>query len=112
MVQALQQAQVQTLVLSNELTRDPGAGNTAVGPGTRSAHNMLVLAASPWVALEKSEALGAQILGQAPAASALIRAAVLTDADVELVPITAIPGRANAAALLRWNTGPAVPRER
>ncbi|MCC2659502.1 MAG: hypothetical protein K0R37_276, partial [Arthrobacter sp.] len=53
-----------------------------------------------------------QILGQAPAASALIRAAVLTDADVELVPITAIPGRANAAALLRWNTGPAVPRER
>ena len=111
-VHALQQAQVQTLVLSNELTRDPGAGNTAAGPGTRSAHNMLVLAASPWVALEKSEALGGQILGQAPAASALIRAAVLTDADVELVPITAIPGRANAAALLRWNTGPAVPRER
>lgn len=111
-VHALQQAQVQTLVLSNELTADPGAGRTATEPERRSARNMLVLAASPWVAIDKSEALGAEVLGQAPAAAAMLRAAVLTDADVELMPAAAIPGKASAAALLRWNTGPAVPRER
>lgn len=108
-VHALQQAQVQSLVLSDQLTADPGAGNTATDPESHPARTMLVLGASPWIATVPEEAVGAEVLGEAPAAAALIRAAVLTDAEVELVPAAAIPGGAPAAALLRWETGPAVP---
>jgi hypothetical protein len=108
-VQALQQAQVQTLVLSDQLTADPGAGNTATDPESRPARSMLVLGASPWIATAPEEALGADVLGEAPASAALIRAAVLTDAEVEFVPAAAIPGGAPAAALLRWEAGPPVP---
>lgn len=110
-VHALQQAQVQTLVLSTELTADPGAGNTAIDPDSHPAREMLVLGSSPWVATVEEETLGAQIVGKAAAAAALIRAAVLTDADVEILPKAAIPGGAVVAALLRWPVGPPVPGE-
>ncbi|WP_458112296.1 hypothetical protein M1D88_18960 [Arthrobacter sp. R1-13] len=110
-VHALQQAQVQTLVLSTELTSDPGGGNTATDPDSNPAREMLVLGSSPWVATVEEETLGAQILGKASAAAALIRAAVLTDADVEILPKAAIPGGAVVAALLRWPVGPPVPGE-
>lgn len=110
-VHALQQAQVQTLVLSTELTADPGTGNTATDADSHPAKEMLVLGSSPWIATVEEETRGAQILGKAAAAPALIRAAVLTDADVEILPKAAIPGGAIVAALLRWPVGPAVPGE-
>lgn len=111
-VHALQQAQVDTLVLSQALTADSGADNTATDPDSQHARELLVLDASPWIAVAEDEALTAGILGKTPAAAALIRAAVLTDAHLEFVPDSAIPGGSDAAALLRWTPGPDVPGER
>jgi hypothetical protein len=111
-VHALQQAQVDTLVL------DPAA------IGDKS---LLALAAEPWIATAPEDALGAPSLGRVPAADALVRAAVLSDAKVVLVdtdhgapdaplgeaggsPLaTAIGGNRHVAAVLRWRTGPATP---
>jgi len=111
-VHGLQQAQVDTLVLSQALTADPGAENTPTDPDSQPSRELLVLGASPWIAVAEDETLTAGILGKAPAAAALIRAAVLTDAHLEFVPDTAIPGGTDAAALLRWTPGPDMPGER
>ncbi|MBT2523283.1 Vms1/Ankzf1 family peptidyl-tRNA hydrolase [Arthrobacter sp. ISL-28] len=111
-VHALQQAQVDTLVLSQALTADPGAENTATDPDRQPSRELLVLDASPWIAVAEDEALTAGILGKAPAAAALIRAAVLTHAHLEFVPDTAIPSGSDAAVLLRWTPGPDMPGER
>lgn len=108
-VHALQQAQVETLLLSETLATDNTAGHTATesGPATTgAAASMVVLDASPWIALEEAEALGANVLGKAPVANALVRAAALTDAKVELLPSGALPKGTQAAALLRWSQGP------
>jgi hypothetical protein len=106
-VRALQQAQVETLVLSDQLAPDPGAGNTATDQGGRQTRELVVLDEAPWIAAAEDEVAGARVLGRAAAAAALLRAAVLTDATVELLPAAAIPGGAEAAGVLRWGAGQA-----
>lgn len=113
-VHALQQAQVDTLILD-----PPGLGDKT----------LIALAAEPWIATAPEEALGAPSLGRVPAADALVRAAVLSDSRVVLVetdrgaPGTHLDESGNAspaltatigenqhvAAVLRWRTGPATP---
>ena len=72
----------------------------------------------PWVAAAPEEALGVEVIGPVDAALALVRAALLTDArvlctDSRTAPdgedVVALPHEADAAALLRWRTGPPVP---
>lgn len=93
-VQALQQAQVQTLLLNDTVLLD---------------RSLLALDGAPWLSTAADEALDAAILGKAPAPAAILRAAAMTDAEVVLVPSGALPGGAEAAALLRWPAGPAAP---
>ncbi|WP_148040101.1 baeRF2 domain-containing protein [Cryobacterium tepidiphilum] len=112
-VHALQQAQVDTLIL------DPA------GLGDKT---LLALAAEPWIATAPEDALGAPSLGAVPAADALVRAAVLSDSTVVLVetdrgapgtPLddtggspalgATIGANHHVAAVLRWRTGPATP---
>ena len=93
-VHALQQAQVDTLILDD---------------AALSERTMLALAAEPWIATAKEEALGAEVLGEVPAPAALLRAAALTDARVLLVPGPVLPEGVHVAALLRWSSGPHVP---
>ncbi|MCZ2403794.1 hypothetical protein IV498_11500 [Paenarthrobacter sp. Z7-10] len=96
-VHALQQAQVEILLLDD----------TALTERT-----LLALDAEPWVATAPEEALDAAVLGEVPAATALLRAAMLTDAEIAVVPPGALPGGGALAALLRWPTGPRVPSAR
>jgi hypothetical protein len=93
-VHALQQAQVDVLIMDD---------------AALSGHELFVLDAEPWVALDEGESLDAKVLGRVPAPSALIRAAALTDAQVLMVPGAALPERVEVAALLRWSTGPEAP---
>ncbi|GAA4265300.1 Vms1/Ankzf1 family peptidyl-tRNA hydrolase [Frondihabitans peucedani] len=93
-VTALGAAQVDTLLI------DP----QALGDRT-----LLALGDVPWVATSPEEALGAAVLGEAPAAPALVRAAVLTDAAVVLASAGSMPGDSGVGALLRWPIGPATP---
>jgi hypothetical protein len=93
-VHALQQAQVDVLILDDQAL---------------SEHTLLALGAEPWIASSEDEALGAEILGKVPAPAAMVRAAALTDARVQLVPSAALPDRVQVAALLRWPTGPQRP---
>nr|WP_269087542.1 Vms1/Ankzf1 family peptidyl-tRNA hydrolase [Rathayibacter sp. VKM Ac-2630] len=102
-VQALSAAQVDTLVIDTQRL---------------SERELLALAAEPWVAAAPEEALGAEVIGPVGAALALVRAALLTDArvlctDSRTAPdgedVVALPHDADAAALLRWRTGPPVP---
>ena len=93
-VHALQQAQVDVLILDD----------TALLERT-----LLALDAEPWVATAEEESLAAGVLGKVPAPAALLRAAALTDARVLLVPGPVLPDGVDVAALLRWSTGPAVP---
>jgi hypothetical protein len=93
-VHALQQAQVDVLILNDRALAD---------------RHMLALGAEPWIATAEEESLGAEILGRIPAPSALLRAAALTDARILLVPGPALPDGVDIAALLRWPTGPEVP---
>lgn len=93
-VRALQQAQVELLVMNDQALAD---------------HELLALGAEPWIANAAEEALGADVLGRTSAPAALLRAAALTDAGVLLVPAGGLPGGADIAALLRWPTGPSVP---
>lgn len=93
-VQALQQAQVDTLILNDTALED---------------RHLLALGAEPWLATAEEQALGADVLGQVPASSALLRAAALTDANLLLVPDGVLPGGADLAALLRWPVGPEAP---
>ena len=93
-VHALQQAQVEVLMFDD---------------GSLTERTVLALNAEPWLATSEEESLGAEVLGKVPAAAALLRAAALTDARVELVPSAALPDGVEIAALLRWPTGPEVP---
>ncbi|WIE65312.1 hypothetical protein DEI99_001935 [Curtobacterium sp. MCLR17_036] len=93
-VEALQQAQGSTVALD------------AVAIGDRT---LLALAGAPWVATAPEQAAGTPVIGAVPAVCALVRAAVLTDAELVLVNAASLPGGAPAAALLRWPVGPAVP---
>ncbi|PPH99879.1 hypothetical protein C5C56_07660 [Rathayibacter sp. AY1D1] len=102
-VTALASAQVETLVLD---------------PGRLRERALLALATEPWVASAPEEALGAEVIDSVDAALALARAAVLTDARVlvtdsrtapEGVDVVTLPHDADAAAILRWRTGPPVP---
>ncbi|MCC3278444.1 hypothetical protein LJ754_04630 [Arthrobacter sp. zg-Y40] len=93
-VQALQQAQVDTLILNDSALAD---------------RHLLALGAEPWLATAEEQALGAEVLGQVPASSALLRAAALTDANLLLVPDGVLPGGSDLAALLRWPVGPEAP---
>jgi hypothetical protein len=94
-IRALQQAQAGTLIFHDAALAD---------------HEVLALTAEPWIATSGEEQAGAEVLAKLPAPAALVRAAVLTDARVKLVPENALPGGKNVAALLRWPTGPEVPR--
>ncbi|MGW9405102.1 baeRF2 domain-containing protein [Arthrobacter sp. NPDC055585] len=94
-VKALQQAQVDLLILNDNALAD---------------RHLLALGAEPWVASAPEQSLGAEVLGQVPAPAALVRAAALTDASLLLVPDGVLPHGVDAAALLRWPTGPAAPR--
>ncbi|WP_144709939.1 Vms1/Ankzf1 family peptidyl-tRNA hydrolase [Curtobacterium pusillum] len=93
-VAALQQAQGAVVALD------------AVAVGERT---LLALAGAPWVATAPEQAAGTPVIGAVPAVCALVRAAVLTDAELVLVNAASLPGGAAAAALLRWPVGPAVP---
>ncbi|WP_461170826.1 baeRF2 domain-containing protein [Arthrobacter sp. Z1-15] len=93
-VHALQQAQVDVLILNDNALSD---------------RQLLALGAEPWVASADDQALGAEVLGKVPAPAALLRAAALTDASLLLVPDGVLPGGADVAALLRWPTGPEAP---
>lgn len=92
-VHALQQAQVDTLLLES-------AG--------LNGHRLLALGSEPWTAEVDGETAGAPVLGEVQAPSSLLRAAVLTDAEVALFPSGALDG-GPVAALLRWPVGPTVP---
>ena len=91
-VRALQQGQVDVLMLAP----DRMAGTT-----------LIALDREPWLAATSADALGANELGSVPAADALIRAAMLTDARVMVVSPGELPAETSAAALLRWSTLPA-----
>lgn len=93
-VGALQQAQGSVVALD------------AVAIGERT---LLALAGAPWVATAPEQAAGTPVVGAVPAVCALVRAAVLTDAELVLVNAASLPGGVAAAALLRWPVGPAVP---
>ena len=93
-VHALQQAQVEILILDD---------------AALSGRTMLALDAAPWIATAKEEALSAAIVGEVPAPAALLRAAALTDARVLMVPGPVLPEGVDVAALLRWSSGPDVP---
>jgi hypothetical protein len=85
-VDALQQADVQTLVL------DPDALGSV---------SLASLAGAPWVAAPGAETYGAASLGVGPAAEALARAAVVTGAEVIFVEADTLPGGVGAAVLRR-----------
>lgn len=93
-VTALQQAQVEVLILNDSALAD---------------RQMLALGAEPWLATAEEQALGADVLGHVSASSAMLRAASLTDASLLLVPDGVLPSGTDVAALLRWPTGPAAP---
>ncbi|KQO01511.1 hypothetical protein ASF21_07710 [Arthrobacter sp. Leaf234] len=93
MITALQQAQVEVLLL--ETTAWDG-------------ETLLALDAAPWVAISEADTAGAGVLGEVPAVAGLLRAAALTDAQVTMYPSGALEEKP-VAALLRWPTGPAAP---
>ena len=86
-VAALQQAKVDTLF---------------VDPGGVSDCSPLALGAPPWIALHEGESLNAPVLGRAKPVPALLRAAVLTDADTVFVPQGVLGEGHGVGALLRW----------
>lgn len=74
---------------------------------------LLALDAAPWLASDESESLGAAVIANVPAAEALARAAILTDARVlieddeptaEDAPRESRPVR-DPIATLRWADG-------
>lgn len=91
---ALQQAQVEVLILNDSALAD---------------RHLFALGAEPWVASAEEQTLGAEVLGRVPAPAALVRAAALTDASLLLVPDGVLPHGTEVAALLRWPTGPHAP---
>jgi hypothetical protein len=85
-VHALQQAGVSILLLDLEALKD---------------HTLLSLEGAPWVASVAAETFGARILRAAPAAEALARAAIATDAEVIIVDHDTLPSGAGAAIVHR-----------
>ena len=57
----------------------------------------LALAGAPWVATAPEQAAGTPVIGAVPAVCALVRAAVLTDAELVLVPAAMLPADAGLA---------------
>ncbi len=96
-VHAMQQAQVDTLIVA----LDPDTGETAGATG-----DLVALDDAPWVAASESDSLGVTVVGPQGAVSALVRAAVATDATVRFVAPGALPDGAGVAALLRWPADP------
>ncbi|HEY8588240.1 MAG TPA: Vms1/Ankzf1 family peptidyl-tRNA hydrolase [Naasia sp.] len=109
--------------LATELGKEGGAAERGIGwtvhtlrqaqvevlfvdPDTLADRTLLALDSEPWVAAAPEDAEPAKPLGDVPAAEALLRAAVLTDAAVRIVPSTMLPDGAGAAGLLRWGTEP------
>ena len=88
-VRALQQSQVEVLLLI---------------PDRMPEETLIALDREPWLAATSVDALGAGELGAVPAADALIRAAVLTDARVMVLSGAELPAETSTAALLRWST--------
>ncbi|SDK02063.1 hypothetical protein SAMN05216282_102150 [Cryobacterium psychrotolerans] len=88
----LQQSQVDVLIIA---------------PGTMGDSTLIALDRGPWVAASSEDALGAGELGAVPAADALVRAAILTDARVVVASPSELPAGASACAILRWPTLPA-----
>lgn len=93
-VNALQQAQVEVLILNDSALAD---------------RQLLALGAEPWLATAEEQALGAEVLGHVSVPSAMLRAASLTDASLLLVPDGVLPDGVDVAALLRWPVGPEAP---
>jgi len=93
-VHALQQAQAESVLLD---------------PARLADRTLLALDEAPWVSTVPEEALGAVVLGEVRADTALMRAALLTDADLVLIGTGDLPDGAEIAAVSRWPTGPAVP---
>ena len=91
-IRALQQGQVDVLILA---------------PGALADSTLIALDREPWVASSTEDALGAGELGSVPAAEALVRAAILTDARIVVVSPGALPAGASVCAVLRWPTLPA-----
>ena len=85
-VDALRQAQADTVLLDVDAL---------------DGQTLLALDDVPWIATSEEDAVAAGIVGTVPAADALVRAALLTDATV-LEARSADLGAAPAAALLRW----------
>lgn len=102
-VQALQQAQVDTLFLSSELTAAGAVaeGATSVDDPARR-HGLLALGTTPWIAVSEKDALNAPVVERVKAGEALLRAAALTEAKVQILPPAALPDQVHVAALLRW----------
>ncbi|MGW6172568.1 baeRF2 domain-containing protein [Arthrobacter sp. NPDC055138] len=94
-IRALQQAQVGTLIMNDNALAD---------------HHVNVLNVEPWIATAGEQPVNGELLAKIPAPAALVRAAALTDARMAMVPEGALPGGKSIAALLRWPTGPDVPR--
>lgn len=93
-VEALQQAAVDTV---------------AIEPGRLGDRTALALAAPPWIAMTREEALGADIIGAIPASVAIARSAVLTDARLVFDDPEHPLDDSGVVAALRWHTGPDVP---
>lgn len=102
-VHALASAQVDTLLMDTNALAD---------------RTLLALGGEPWIASAPEDALNAPVLAKVPAAVALLRAALLTDAHVLFTDSVTAPEGADAVtlptdsgvvALLRWRTGPGVP---
>lgn len=93
-VEALRSAEVDTLLLE---------------PARLGDRTALALDAEPWIATRPEDALSAGILGEVSAASALVRAALLTDADIVVDDEDEPLDDSGVAASLRWRPGPEVP---
>jgi len=90
-IRGLQQSQVEVLIIA---------------PSAMNEDTLIALDREPWVATSSAEALGAGELGAVPAADALVRAAILTNARVVVVSLGEIPDGTSACAILRWPTLP------
>ncbi len=93
-IHALQQGQVETLLIDPDVADD---------------RTLFALASEPWVASAPEEALGVPVLESVPAAVAIARAALVSDSALMFMTSGRLPAHAGMAAVLRWPTGPAVP---
>jgi len=90
-IRGVQQGQVDVLIIAPQAMDDA---------------TLIALDREPWVASSLDEVLGAGQLGAVPAADALVRAAILTDARVVVASPSELPPGASACATLRWPTLP------